>query len=52
MLKVSAEVEEAMSRIDADPHVVGSMVMNNEGNVLKTSVDATLTSQVFGNRYL
>lgn len=45
MFKVSAEVEETISRIEDDPHVIGSIVMNNEGNVLRTSVEATLTSQ-------
>ena len=46
MFELSAEVEETISRIDADPHVIGTMVLNNDGSVLKTTVDSTMTSQV------
>ena len=46
MFELSAEVEETISRIDLDPHVIGTMVLNNDGSVLKTTVDSTMTSQV------
>ena len=46
MFELSPEVEETISRIDADPHVIGTMVLNNDGSVLKTTVDSTMTSQV------
>ena len=46
MFELSAEVEETISRIDSDPHVIGTMVLNNDGSVLKTTVDSTMTSQV------
>ena len=47
MFELSAEVEETISRIDSDPHVIGSMVLNKDGSVLKTTVDSTMTSQVW-----
>lgn len=46
MFELSAEVEETICRIDSDPHVIGTMVLNNDGSVLKTTVDSTMTSQV------
>ena len=47
MFELSAEVEETILRIDSDPHVIGSMVLNKDGSVLKTTVDSTMTSQVW-----
>ena len=46
MFELSDEVQETISRIDNDPYVIGSIVMNKDGNVLKTTIDPTLTSQV------
>ena len=47
MFELSPEVEETIHRIDLDPHVIGSMVLNKDGSVLKTTVDSTMTSQVY-----
>ena len=46
MFELSEDVEATISRIDSDPHVIGSMVLNKDGSVLKTTVDSTMTSQV------
>ena len=46
MFVLSEDVEATISRIDSDPYVIGSMVLNRDGSVIKTTVDSTMTSQV------
>ena len=45
-IRLSEEVEQILSRIDRSKHVVGTIVVSNEGHTIRSSLDSTQTVQV------